>query len=51
MVTYGQYPQAYMSKEWDQNINENKFQVMYVNAKYDQYERASDFLSALLCDE
>jgi hypothetical protein len=54
------YPQAfafintyvvYASKEWNQNVYENKLQVMYVNEKYDQCERASDFSSALIYND
>jgi hypothetical protein len=40
----------YASKEWNQTVYENKFQVVYVNEKYDQCEHASDFSSVLLYD-
>jgi hypothetical protein len=42
---------VYTPKEWNQNVYENTFQVIYVNMKYDQCERASDFSSALLYND
>ena len=39
------------SKASDQNESENKFQVIYVNEKYDQCENASESSSTFVCDD